>query len=194
MEPGQAEADENEWRGDPRVAKRRGGRRAALVGSVREAVGASAWAPLAMKLAGYLVGFVALALVGSGAATWRIGAANGDPALAMGLGPPPAADVADAAAPAADEHATDAGAEAVPTDAAVADGGGVTADGRVILNAASEDELRRLPGIGPSKAKAIVALRAKLGRFKRVEDLLRVRGIGRRSLARMRPLLVVDPP
>ena len=61
-----------------------------------------------------------------------------------------------------------------------------------MLNIASEDDLRRLPGVGASKAKAIVALRAKLGKFKRPEDLLRIKGIGRRSLARLRPLVVVD--
>jgi len=59
---------------------------------------------------------------------------------------------------------------------------------------ASEEDLRRLPGVGPSKAKAILELRARLGRFRRPEDLLRVKGIGRKRLARLRPLLVVDPP
>lgn len=71
---------------------------------------------------------------------------------------------------------------------------GVTPDGKVVLNAATEEDLRRLPGIGPSKAKAILALRAKLGRFKRPEDLLRVKGIGRKRLARLRSLLIVEPP
>jgi competence protein ComEA len=64
---------------------------------------------------------------------------------------------------------------------------------KVILNLATEEDLRRLSGIGPAKAKAILALRAKLGRFKRVEDLLRVKGIGRKRLARLRPLVVLDP-
>jgi competence protein ComEA len=63
------------------------------------------------------------------------------------------------------------------------------------LNLATEEDLKRLPGVGPSKAKAILELRARLGgRFRRVEDLLRVKGIGRRKLARLRPLLLVDPP
>lgn len=73
---------------------------------------------------------------------------------------------------------------------------GVTADGKVILNVASAETLDTLPGIGSSRALAIVALREKLGRFKRIEDLLRVRGIGRRSLDKLRPLVVLDaaPP
>ena len=160
------------------------------LGRARAALLGSAWGPVAIKLAGYLGGFVALALVGSGAATWRIGAARGDPALTMGLAP-----AGSDPAPAASVDLPDAGASAsdAASDAAAPDGG-VTADGRVILNVASEDELRRLPGIGATKAKAIVALRAKLGRFRKPEDLLRVKGIGRRSLARMRPLLLVDPP
>jgi competence protein ComEA len=84
--------------------------------------------------------------------------------------------------------AADAGA---PGDAGT---GAITADGKVILNLAGEEDLRRLPGIGASKAKAILELRGKLGRFRRAEDLLRVKGIGRRRLARLRPLLVIDPP
>lgn len=63
------------------------------------------------------------------------------------------------------------------------------ADGAVIvdLNAADEDELRKLPGIGPTRARAILALRSKLGRFKSVDDLARIKGIGRTLLRRLRP-------
>ena len=71
---------------------------------------------------------------------------------------------------------------------------GVTADGRIILNTANAQELVKLPGIGKSRAAAILALRKKLGRFRRVRDLLRVRGIGFRSLRKIQPLVVVDPP
>ncbi len=64
----------------------------------------------------------------------------------------------------------------------------------MILNLATEDDLRKLPGIGPKKAVAIVELRKKLGKFKRAEDLLRVKGIGRKKLAKLRPRLLIDPP
>ena len=67
-------------------------------------------------------------------------------------------------------------------------------EGKVILNLADEAALMRLPGIGASRAKAILELRAKLQRFRRVEDLLRVKGLGRKRLARLRPLVLVDPP
>jgi len=71
---------------------------------------------------------------------------------------------------------------------------GVTSDGRVVLNVASASELRTLPGVGPARAAAIVALRERLGRYRRVEELLRVRGIGPRSLQKLRPLVVLNAP
>jgi len=66
-------------------------------------------------------------------------------------------------------------------------------DDPVILNSANTDDLRRLPGIGEKRASAILTLRARLGRFRAVEDLLKVKGIGRATLRRLRPLLRVDP-
>ncbi|HEX6766486.1 MAG TPA: helix-hairpin-helix domain-containing protein, partial [Polyangiaceae bacterium] len=72
---------------------------------------------------------------------------------------------------------------------------GITPDGKVILNLAGPDELRRIPGVGPKRAEAIVELRKKLGgRFKRLTDLLRVKGIGQKSLKKMEPHLVLDVP
>lgn len=69
-----------------------------------------------------------------------------------------------------------------------------TQQGVVNVNTATADELMRLPGIGPSKAAAILALRARLTgqRFGRVEDLLRVRGIGRVTLRNLRPLVALS--
>jgi competence protein ComEA len=75
-----------------------------------------------------------------------------------------------------------------------APGAGVTADGKVILNLASADELRRLPGVGKRRAEAIVALRDKLKRFRKVSDLLRVRGLGPRGVKRIQPHVLIDPP
>ncbi|MGH7271134.1 MAG: ComEA family DNA-binding protein [Polyangiaceae bacterium] len=63
----------------------------------------------------------------------------------------------------------------------------------MILNTATVDDLRRLPGIGEKRAGAILALRARLGRFRAIEDLLKVKGIGRTMLRRLRPLVRVDP-
>jgi len=70
-----------------------------------------------------------------------------------------------------------------------------TADDPVILNTATVDDLRRLPGIGEKRATSIVALRTRLGgRFHVIEDLLKVKGIGRTTLRRLRPLVRLDPP
>jgi competence protein ComEA len=63
--------------------------------------------------------------------------------------------------------------------------------GVVNLNTASAEALARLPGIGESKAQAILARREN-HRFRRVEDIMRVRGIGRATFRRLRPMLAVE--
>jgi competence protein ComEA len=60
----------------------------------------------------------------------------------------------------------------------------------VDLNRATVEELCTLPGIGKKKAEAIVALRERKP-FTRVTQLLQIKGIGPRTLQRMRPRLVV---
>jgi competence protein ComEA len=55
------------------------------------------------------------------------------------------------------------------------------------INLASVVELEQLPGVGPSTAKAIVAYREKNGAFLKVEDLLKVRGIGPAKLSEILP-------
>ena len=66
--------------------------------------------------------------------------------------------------------------------------------GKLNLNKADEDQLRLLPGIGKTKAARIVAWRKRHGRFKRVKDLRRVKGFGRKSVAKLAPYLVVTGP
>jgi len=79
-------------------------------------------------------------------------------------------------------------------NAQITDGpsGALTHDGKVILNRAGFEELRKLPGVGPKRAQAILELREKLGRFRRLQDLLRVRGIGPKSLKKLSERLVLD--
>jgi competence ComEA-like helix-hairpin-helix protein len=67
-------------------------------------------------------------------------------------------------------------------------------DHPIDLNAASIKELEELPGVGSTTAQAIIDFREKSGRFKRVEDLLVIRGISEAKLQRMRPYLTVGPP
>jgi competence protein ComEA len=61
------------------------------------------------------------------------------------------------------------------------------------VNAASADQLQTLPGIGPSKAAAIVEYRSANGAFAKLDDLLAVRGIGPATLDNLRDLVVVGP-
>ncbi len=56
---------------------------------------------------------------------------------------------------------------------------------RLDPNRASEVELDRLPGVGPGLARAIVEARSATGGFRSLEDLLRVRGIGPATLAKV---------
>jgi competence protein ComEA len=59
------------------------------------------------------------------------------------------------------------------------------------INKASVAELRKLPGIGPKMSQAIVDERDR-GSFKSVDDLRRVRGIGAKTLDKLRPYVTVD--
>ncbi len=59
------------------------------------------------------------------------------------------------------------------------------------INTATEAQLVKLPGIGPKKARRIVETRKRLGGFKRVEDIMKVKGIGEKTFQRIRKLITV---
>lgn len=63
--------------------------------------------------------------------------------------------------------------------------------GPVNLNTASLEQLDTLPGVGPSTAQAIADYRQEHGRFKTVDELLEVRGIGDAKMAQLRPRVTV---
>lgn len=63
--------------------------------------------------------------------------------------------------------------------------------GRVRINSASFSELQSLPGVGPALAQRIIAERSR-ERFASAEDLLRVSGIGKAKLEKMRAYVEVD--
>jgi competence protein ComEA len=64
--------------------------------------------------------------------------------------------------------------------------------GVVNVNTASAAELELLPGIGASRAAALIAAREEKGGFSSLEELLEVKGIGDASLAKLRPHLVLE--
>lgn len=61
----------------------------------------------------------------------------------------------------------------------------------VDLNEANAEQLTAVPGIGETLAARIVAFREEHGPFRRVEDLLKVRGIGEKSFQKLRPHVTV---
>ena len=62
---------------------------------------------------------------------------------------------------------------------------------RIDLNRASREELERLPGIGPVMAQRILTLRENAGRFRELEELRSVQGIGPATIERLRPLVII---
>jgi len=61
----------------------------------------------------------------------------------------------------------------------------------VDINTATQSELESIKGLGPSKAKAIIAYREKKGNFKSIEELDNVKGFGKSSIAKLRDELTV---
>jgi competence protein ComEA len=64
----------------------------------------------------------------------------------------------------------------------------------VNVNTASADQLDALPGIGPALAARIIDYRSKNGAFKKLEDLMNVRGIGEKNFLKLKPMLTLGAP
>ncbi len=174
----------------------------------------SVWAPVVGKAFAIFLGMVALASIGaSSIARGSASAASADAPhapglLAGGLSPLSGSPRPRTSAPASDyvgQHAdagagsNDSGSNGNATDGGSADSApasaGLTSDGKVILNRASLADLRKLPGIGAKRAQAILDLRTKLGgRFRRITELLRVKGIGPKRLQKLKNKMVLDAP
>ena len=60
------------------------------------------------------------------------------------------------------------------------------ADGLLNINTAGSDELQTLKGVGPVTAQRIIDYRNQIGRFDNVDQLLEVKGIGEKTLAKFR--------
>ncbi|MBX2819857.1 MAG: ComEA family DNA-binding protein [Rhodothermaceae bacterium] len=67
------------------------------------------------------------------------------------------------------------------------------AGGNININTASQEELERLPRIGPAMAQRILTYRQTHGPFKNVDDLTNVKGIGPKTLDRLRDKVTLDP-
>ena len=60
------------------------------------------------------------------------------------------------------------------------------------INTANSEELQQVPGIGPATAEKILQMRKSYGTFKSVDDLLAIKGIGKKRLEKMRKYLTVS--
>jgi competence protein ComEA len=162
----------------------------------------SVWKPVIMRVV--LSGLALVGLAGVGAASMLAGLdgarANSPRVVAtQSLASdanstlPPASSIGSAAGLSSAVPPVASGSSQVPAPANPTCSGR-TADGRVILNLATVADLRTLPGIGEKRAHAILSLRDKLKRFRKIQELRRVRGIGAKTLQRLAPKLLVDPP
>ncbi|MCH8012337.1 MAG: ComEA family DNA-binding protein [Candidatus Marinimicrobia bacterium] len=63
--------------------------------------------------------------------------------------------------------------------------------GKVNLNTSTKTELMLLPSIGPALAERILIYRQDYGFFQSIDDLLKVKGIGKKTLERLRDLVTI---
>jgi len=69
---------------------------------------------------------------------------------------------------------------------------GIQSTGKIELNQATRHELESISGIGPALAGRIVLERNRRGGFRSMDDLLKIKGIGRKTLNRLRMCCYVD--
>lgn len=67
-------------------------------------------------------------------------------------------------------------------------------NGKININTASLTELQKLPRIGAKVAQRIIDYRKTHGKFKKVEELMKVRGIGEKIFKRIKDLITVGNP
>lgn len=73
-----------------------------------------------------------------------------------------------------------------------AQGASTAADKKIDINTASLAELQKLPRIGEKVAQRIIDFRKKNGRFKRVEEIMKVNGIGEEIFKKIKDLITVE--
>jgi competence protein ComEA len=184
--------------------------RPSWVRRARAAFQSSVWAPVALKLLALALAMIALAGVGIASILSGVGGVQVPLPGTMGndinkawLASKPAASASASASAGAPSGTAASGSSATAGDSGVvaptnpiasSTSAGMTEDGKVILNLATLEDLRHLPGVGAKRADAILALRTRLGHFKHVNDLLRVKGIGVKGLKKILPHIVLDAP
>lgn len=77
-----------------------------------------------------------------------------------------------------------------PSPSPLSSGGSASLVVKVDLNSASVEIIETLPAVGPKLAQEIVRYREERGGFRKVEDLLGVKGIGPKKLSQLEPYLM----
>jgi competence protein ComEA len=81
--------------------------------------------------------------------------------------------------------------QAAPLTSTARASGSLTAGQKININKATAEELDRLPGIGPAKAKAIIDYRNQNGDFKTIEDIQKVKGIKAGTFSQVKDFIKV---
>jgi comEA protein len=66
-----------------------------------------------------------------------------------------------------------------------------TAKKKININTASLSELQEIPRVGEKIAQRIIDFRKKHGKFKKIEEIMKVKGIGEKTFVRMKDLITV---
>jgi competence protein ComEA len=114
------------------------------------------------------------------------------PAASINGASAPAASINGASAPTASTDSAFSAASSPSSSPTVQSASSVN-PGVLELNSATEADFDRLPGIGPAKAKAIVAYRQAHRGFRKVEELLQVKGIGPKLFDKIRSQVSIAP-
>ena len=86
----------------------------------------------------------------------------------------------------------DAGPAAEASQAKPAAARAVAPSGPLNINTATAAQLETLPGVGARTAQAIVDQRQKSGGFKKIEELMNIKGIGEKSFLKLKPMVTVS--